>query len=138
MLSYQLLLFLSVLGWGVGSLFYKMANNTMHPLMVTSVVTMLYVMVTPLAFLFLKFDHTITPSGAFYAVLGGAGACIGSLCYFYAFRAGGGAGEVTALTATYPAVTLALSCLFLGEPFTFKKGLGITLALLSCVILGWK
>lgn len=115
-----------------------MANNTMHPLMVTSMVTLLYVMVTPLAFILLKFDHTITLSGTAFAILGGAGACVGSLCYFYALGAGGGAGEVTALTATYPAVTLALSCIFLGEPFTFKKGLGVAFALLSCVILGWK
>lgn len=137
-MSYQLLLLLSILGWGISSFFYKAANNTMHPLMVTSIVTLLYALITPFAFIFLKFDHTITLSGTTFTILGGIGACIGSLCYFYAFKAGGGAGEVTALTATYPAVTLALSCLFLGEAFTFKKGLGVALALLSCIILGWK
>lgn len=137
-MSYQLLLILSILGWGVSSFFYKIANNTMHPLMVTTIVTAFYVTVTPFAFIFLKFDHTITGSGAFYAMLGAIGACIGSLCYFFAYRAGGGAGEVTALTAVYPALTLALSCMFLGEPFTFKKGLGVALALLGCIILGWK
>ena len=105
--------------------------------MMTTVVTTLYVIVTPLAFIFLKFDRTITVPGVAFAMLGGIGACIGSLCYLYAFKAGGGAGVTTALTATYPAVTLALSCMLLGEPFTVKKGMGIALALLSCVILGW-
>jgi bacterial/archaeal transporter family protein len=138
MSSYQLLLVLSILGWGLSSLFYKISNNTMHPLMVTTVVTSFYVLVMPLAFVFLKFEHTITFSGTFFAILGAIGACVGSLCYFFAYRAGGGAGEVTALTAVYPAVTLALSCLFLGEPFTFKKGLGISIALLGSIILGWK
>lgn len=137
-MSSQWLLFLSIFGWGIGSFFYKKANDTMHPLMVTTMVTILYMLVTPLAFSFLKFDKTITTPGVIWSVIGGACACVGSLCYFFMMRGGAGAGEATALTSVYPALTLALSCLFLGEPLTVKKGAGIALAILSCIVLGLK
>lgn len=137
-MSYQALIIFSIIGWGIGSFFYKRASDTMSPLMVTTAVTCLYILVTPLAFAFLKFDKTVTSWGVIYAIVGGAFTCVGSLGYLYAMKNGGGAGEATALTAVYPALTLVLSCLFLGEPFTVKKGIGIALAILSCIVLGLK
>jgi bacterial/archaeal transporter family protein len=133
----QLLILLTILGWGVGSLFYKIANDNMHPIMVSAAITVLFMVITPLAFIFLKFDHKFNTVGIVAAVLGGACMCAGSMSYFFALR-GGHAGLITALTALYPALTLILSMIFLGEHISFKQGIGILLALASFIILGIK
>lgn len=135
-MSYQLLLFLSVLGWGISPFFYKMANNHIHPLMVTTVAIVFYIVMTPLAFLLVKFDHTINLPGISFAVLGAVGSCVGSLCCLLAFRAGGGAGEVTAITSVHPIITMALAFCLLHEPLNLRKIVGILLAVAGCVVLG--
>lgn len=116
---------------------YKIASNHVNPFIITTVVACFYMLITPLAFIFLNFDRTINLPGVSYALLGGAFACIGSLGLFFALQKGP-AGEVAVLTALYPAITMALSCLFLGETFTVKKGIGIILAVISFVILASK
>lgn len=135
--SVYLILF-SILGWGIGSLFYKLANNNMHPMMVTTIVTMVYVILTPLAFIFVKFDQSVNLSGIIYSVGGALCMCVGSLAYFFALKAGGAAGETTTLTALYPALTLLLSYFFLGEQLSIKKGVGIILAFVSIYFLSQK
>lgn len=134
----QYLILFSIFGWGVGSLFYKIANDQMHPLMVTTIVTLAYLAVTPLPFMFLSFDKTITTTGVIFSVLGALAMCVGSLGYFFALKSGEGVGQVTAVTSIYPALTLVLSMIFLGEGLTIKKGIGIGLALASMLVFSWK
>jgi drug/metabolite transporter (DMT)-like permease len=62
---------------------------------------------------------------------------IGSMGYFFALKKGG-AGEITTVTALYPAITLGLSMFFLGEELTWRKGIGIALALVSVFVLSFK
>lgn len=133
----QYFILFSILGWGIGSLFFKVANDQMHPIMVSTCVTITYIIATPLAFMFLNFDRSTTPTGIVFAVLGGAFMCVGSMGYFFALRSGG-AGEITTVCALYPALTLMLSCLFMGETMTLKKGIGIALALASVLVLSRK
>lgn len=137
MMNPQYLILLSIIGYGVGSLFFKVANDQMHPLMVSTCVTISCVILTPLAFLFLDFSKAATPTGVVFAVLGGVTTCIGTMAYFFALRSGG-AGEVTTMVALYPALTLVLSCFFMGETMTVKKGIGVALALASVFILSRK
>lgn len=132
-----MLIALAILGWGIGSLFYKVANDNMHPVMVSTVVTMVYVILTPLTFLVVKFDKAINNTGVLFSILGGTCMAIGSMGYFFALKKGG-AGEITAVTSLYPGLTLLLSILFLHEEMTWRKGIGIMLALISFVVLGWK
>lgn len=133
----QYLVILSVIGWGVGSLFYKQANDNIHPLMVSTIVTLTYAVLTPFAFLFVKFPHTVNATGVGFAVGGGLCMCLGSLGYFYALRSGS-AGNITILTSLYPALTLLLSCIFLKEAIGLKQGIGMGLALVSFVLLSMK
>jgi bacterial/archaeal transporter family protein len=135
-MSLPYLIILTILGWGVGSLFYKTANDNMHPIMVSAVVTIVYVILTPFSFL-IKFDKTINTIGIVYSILGGLIMGLGSLAYFFALKKGE-AGEITTVTALYPALTLGLSMLFLGEDLTWRKGVGILLALVSVLVLSWK
>lgn len=131
------LIAITVLGWGVGSLFYKVANDNIHPIMVSAVVTCVYILVTPITFLVVKFPRDLNQNGALFSVMAGICMAVGSLAYFFALRRGG-AGEITAVTALYPALTLGLSMLFLGEQMSLRKGIGILLALASFFILGFK
>lgn len=136
MSSLYLILF-SIFGWGIGSLFYKVANDNMHPLMVSTIVTLVYIVMAPLPYFFVKFDHTINSTGIIFSVLGSICMAIGSIGYFYALKAGS-AGSVTTLTALYPALTLLLSFLFMKEVIGLKQIIGIGFALISFTLLSQK
>lgn len=128
----------SILGWGVGSFLYKFSNNAMHPIMVSSIALCLYIVLMPLLWVFVKFDHTITLGGVLYTLAGSLAMCIGTLGFSYALKSGGAVGQTTILTSLYPALTLILSMIFLGESLTIKKVIGIGLALTSFILLGFK
>lgn len=126
---------LSIIGSGVGSLFMKLANVAMHPIIVLSISLLLYVILLPLCFIFLKFDYTVSINGIIYSLLGALFMCSGSLAFYYALHNGGEVGTSAALTALSPALTLVLSYWFLGEPLSIKKLIGIFFAIIGCVIL---
>lgn len=131
------LICLSIFGWGVGSLFYKVANTNLHPVMVSTLVTALFLVLIPLTFMFTKVDTTLNTKGVAFALMGGLCMCVGSLAYFFALRRGGG-GEVTTVTALYPAVTMMLSILFLREDITIQKGFGLALSIAGIYVLSKK
>lgn len=126
-----------ILGWGIGPLFYKIANDNLHPLVVSALVTTMFVLLIPPAMYVAKVDIAFNTVGVITALIGGFLMCIGSLAYFYALK-GGDTGEVAAATSVSPAITLALAVIFLNEPLTFRKILGTTLALLGVLILSRK
>src|SRR5271170_7492171 len=107
-MSTSYLIIITILGWGIGSLFYKVANDNIHPIMVSTVVTAVYLIITPLTYIFFKFPKDLNVPGISASVLAGLCMAGGSLAYFFALKRGG-AGEVTAVTALYPALTLVLS-----------------------------
>lgn len=131
------LIILTIVGWGLGSFFYKPANDQMHPFMVTTIATCMYVILTPITFFFVKFDKTVTFNGAACALMGAILMGIGSLAYYFAIKKGG-VGEIAAVTSLYPALTLALSMIFFHEELTWRKGIGIGLAICAAVVLSWK
>jgi len=133
-MSYQLYILMSIIGWGVGSFLYKGANTAMAPIMVSSVALVTYVIIMPILWLTVKFDHAVTIGGVLYTVVGSLFMSVGTLGFSYALRSGS-AGSVTTLCALYPALTLGLSMLFLGETLTLRKGIGMVLALISFVVL---
>lgn len=138
-MSLTYLIILCILGWGFGSFFYKPANDVMHPIMVTTTVTLVYIIMTPLAFAFVKFDKTITWPGVIFSILGGTCMAIGSISYFFALKkAGSAVGEITAITSLSIAVTMILSMLFLHEEMTLRKGVGMVLAIITFIVLSWK
>jgi len=136
-MSLPYLIALAIFGWGVGSLFYKVANDAIHPLMVSTIVTVVYVIMTPVAFVTTKFDKTLNWTGVAFSILGGVAMGVGSIGYSFALKKGG-AGEITAVAALYPALTLILSMLFLHEEMSVRKGIGILLALSSVAVLSVK
>jgi bacterial/archaeal transporter family protein len=133
----QYFIVLAILGWGLGSFLQKFATDHMHPLMISATITVFCMVIMPLAFIFLKFDKSINAVGALTGLLAGACMCLGTLGYLYALR-GNHAGITTVLTALYPAITLILSMIFLGEQLNIKQVVGLCLALASFVLLSLK
>lgn len=131
------LILITILGWGIGSFFYKTANNNIHPMMVSIIVTSFYVVWDICAFTFIPFNKAVNSTGIIYTLLGAFFMGIGSLTYFFALR-DGQAGSTTVLTALYPAVTLILASIFLKETITIKSGIGIALAITSFLLLSSK
>lgn len=131
------LILIAILGWGIGSIFYKVANDNMHPIMVSGCATFVFLVLLPLAFLFLKFDTKVTSTGVIAAMIGGLCMCIGSMGYFFALR-NGHAGLTTILTSLYPALTLLISMFLFKETLTFRQGIGIVFAIISFILLALK
>lgn len=136
-MSNQYLILVSIVGWGVGSLFYKISNNSIHPIMVSAIVTATFLTLTPIIFLTIPFDKTVTTTGALATIAGGILMGAGSIAYYYALRHGD-AGQTTTVTALYPVLTLILSCIFMGEDISIRKAIGIVLACASFYFLSWK
>lgn len=130
-MPYQLLILISIFGWGVGSFVSKLATNIMHPIMIAVIVMATDMLLLPLAFIFLKFDKTAPPIGIFYSVLVAILMTAGTMGFSFALKSGGEVGISTALTALYPALTYLLSVMFLEEQFTLAKSIGMILALVS-------
>ena len=106
--------------------------------MISTVVLLTDVPLLILGFVFLKFDKTVTPMGAFYSALVGILMTVGTLGFSYALKAGGDVGKTSVVTALYPAVTLLMSMAFLKETLSIKQGVGIILALISVALLAIK
>lgn len=110
----------------------------MHPVMVSIMVTIFYLILAPVEYVVFKPSTNVTASGVAFALTGALLMGVGSLTYFFALQKGGEVGGTTAMTAVYPALTLFLSWIFLKEELSFKKIIGVTLALLGVYILGKK
>jgi drug/metabolite transporter (DMT)-like permease len=137
-MPYQFFIIMSIIGWGIGSFLYKLASATTHPVLLATLALSLYLLLLPLMWVFIKFDHVITVSGVVFSLVGSAFMCLGTLGFTFALRSGGAAGSTTFLVALYPTLTLALSMIFLGEQLTVKKVIGIALALVSFIFLSMR
>lgn len=126
----------SMLGWGVGAFFSKLATNHIGEKSV------FWDMVGYVPFVILYCFFTFRSKAIFssdkmgiiYALIAGAVGSVGIIA-FYLLIAKKDAGIATAVTALYPAVTAILSFVFLGEKLTLLKGIGITLASVALFLL---
>jgi bacterial/archaeal transporter family protein len=128
----------SIFGWGIGSFLYKNASASVHPIITSTIAMGLYIILLPLVWFIIKFDHTITANGIIYSLLGALCMCIATLSFSYALYSGGAAGKMTILCSLYPALTLLLSMFFLKETINIKQGIGIVLALISFALMSLK
>jgi drug/metabolite transporter (DMT)-like permease len=126
---------LAVLGWGIGSLLYKPATNTLHPIVIFAFTMLAYMIVNVILWLTVKFDHTVTLAGSIYAFIGSIFMCLGTLGFALLLRSGDDVGHAIILTSLYPALTLVLSAIFFGETLTLIRGIGIVFALISFALL---
>lgn len=127
---------LSLVGWGVGAFFSKLATNRIGESSVFWDITG-YVPIVIVYTLFAFKAKDIfggDKMGVIYGLLAGAIGAVG-LIAFYLLVAKKDAGVATSVTAMYPALTAILSFIFLGEKITVVKAVAIVLASASLFLL---
>jgi drug/metabolite transporter (DMT)-like permease len=137
MSSQQYLVIIAILGWGLGSFLNKIANDNMHPIMVSATATVVFIILLSITFSFYNFNRSINIPGVLAGIGGGLCMCAASLAYFYSLKHGK-AGVTTALTSMYPIITLILSMVFLKEQLTIRQWFGMGFAILSFILLSIK
>ena len=125
---------ISIIAWGIGGIFTKLASNELTPVMMSIITTGIYMVALPIIVSVYKLKLAVSVAGFGYAIASSIGLGVGSLSYMFALQKGE-AGSTTAATAVYPVITMMLSFLFLSEEMTFKKAIGCMLAVTSVYLL---
>jgi transporter family protein len=82
----------------------------------------------------MQFRVQTHPAGVALALATGTLGLLGAWCFLVAVSRGP-VGLVTTVSALYPALTVALAVVFLGETITLKQACGMALALVSMVLI---
>jgi transporter family protein len=122
--------------WGSWGFCGKLASRSLAPQNLLMLACLGSLTVFPLyaALFFKHLEFSWQRADCYYALIGGAAGALGGL-FFYLAIAKGEASLVVPVTAIYPVVTLALACIFLKEPLSVQKGIGIALAVLGVCLL---
>ena len=102
----------------------------------TAVVFVL-VWINALAFGTLKSLPSLTGRAATWLALSGVTTALSWICYYRAMKTGP-VSYIATIDKGSILLTLLLSCLWLGEPFTWKLGLGAALVGSGLLVLAWK
>ncbi len=102
----------------------------------TAVVFVL-VWINVLAFGTLKSLPSLTGRAATWLALSGVTTALSWICYYRAMKTGP-VSYIATIDKGSILLTLLLSCLWLGEPFSWKLGLGAALVVSGLLVLAWK
>ncbi len=122
--------------WGLWGFLGKIASKTIESqnlLIISSLGSAIALPITLLLF-HKYFNFPINSSPHYVALVSGFLGGIGALFFFLAISKGD-ASKVVVITAMYPVVTILLSFIFLKEPMSLEKVLGIGLAIAAVIIL---
>ncbi len=127
---------ISLIGWGVGSFIAKLATNRIGEkamfwdMLGYAPVVIIYCLITFRAKDIINIDRTGQLLGFLAGFIGSFG-----VIFFYLLLTRKDASSVVPLTALYPALTAILAIIFLKEPLTWIKGIGIVLSAIALVLL---
>ncbi len=131
---------LTIVFWGLWGIQSKVILETISPLSNQVLFTPGLLLMVGLLWLRLRKNRSnVTGSlklGVFFAFLTGVCGGVGNIAFFQAFANGQKASIVVPLTALYPAVTVLLAMIFLGEKMNRYQWLGLGLAIGAIIILG--
>lgn len=122
--------------WGLWGVFTKLAvasSKPRHMLVFQAAGVLAFVLAVQAAN---RFTLDWSARGFVFSFLGGLFAFVGFYTFFLALEpADAKASTVVTLSALYPAVTILVSLVFLGERLNLRQSLGIALALIASVLL---
>lgn len=132
-----LLVTICVICWGTWAVFEKMGTKHVTPLMMQVIGAYVYSAIAPLVFLYLKATGQQS-NWNLPGMLWTTGACllatIASLCFTTAIQRSH-VHLVVGFSSVYPILTFLLCAIFLGEPVTGVKLLGIAAIVLGTILL---
>jgi len=126
---------IAILGWGLWGIMSKLALKELDwrvMLLFSSLASLPLVLVLGLGAFNWRFDKYV------YLILAGVaglGASAATLAFNRALQKGGAANVVVPLTSQYVLVIVLFSTIFLGEPLTWKRIVGIAAAVAAIVFL---
>ena len=134
-----LLIVICILCWGAWAVFEKQGTRHVSPLMMQIIGAYVYSAIAPIAFLYMKAtgqQSTWNIPGVAWT----AGACglaaIASLAFTTAIQRAQ-VHLVVGFSSVYPILTFILCAIFLGEPVTWLKLVGIATICFGVTLLTW-
>jgi len=126
----------TIVAWGTWGVFSKLAVERIDQQVL---VWGSLIVIPPIYLVYLAASGQLVPlkmnaSGITFAMLGGVGAALGTVC-FYLLLARERASLTVPMTSLYPALTVLLSVLFLKESLNGLHLLGIVFALAAVALL---
>lgn len=134
-----LLVTICVVCWGTWAVFEKQGTRYVSPLMMQVIGAYVYSAVAPIVFLYMKATGQQSSWNA-PGIAWTAGACALATCASLAFTTAIQKSHVhlvVGFSSTYPVLTFLLCAIFLGEPVTTLKLLGIAAIVLGTALLSW-
>jgi len=119
--------------WGLYGFFPKITIRYISPLSTIVYEALIGIPVAIVVLAVLKFRPEVHPTGILLASLTGLLGMLGALSFLFAVRRGQ-VGLVSAFTALYPALTILLAMLFLGERLELRQWFGVGLAILAMLL----
>lgn len=129
---------LACLCWGVAPLFEKVGLRQAHPLwaiIIRSSVTCLFLLTFVTvrgASVDLKHWSAFTWVNVF---LGAVVSVVLAQAFYFKALQGGDISQIVPIVGAYPLVSAILASLFLGEPLTLARGIGVGLVVLGIILL---
>lgn len=132
-----ILVTICVICWGTWAVFEKQGTKHVSPLMMQVIGAYVYSAVAPIVFLYMKASGKVADWNV-PGIAWTAGACllatIASLSFTTAIQRSQ-VHLVVGFTSTYPVLTFLLCAIFLGEPVTPVKLLGVVAIVLGTMLL---
>ncbi len=122
--------------WGVWGFVAKLTiTRGVHPLALSAISSVTGAIITWIAVLLVQPSWERASHNIPFVLLTGICGSLGGVAFFFALGHGR-ASIVVPLSSLYPAITILLSLLFLGEHPSLTQTLGIILALVASLLLG--
>jgi transporter family protein len=122
--------------WGVWGFVAKLTTaRGVHPLALSAISSVTGAVLTWLTVYFVQPSLERTTTNLTFVLLTGICGSLGGIAFFLALGHGR-ASIVVPLSSLYPAITILLSVIFLGEHPSISQGIGIVLALVASILLG--
>ena len=127
----------AILGWAFWAFACKIVATKTSPMVMQLSSYIIGFFCLPLFWFLLKQDKPIafTWSTIGLAIVGASSGIIAYIAYTYALRTGNAGITTITVSAIYPALTLILSMLFLGETLTVLKVCGLVSIFLGVLLL---
>jgi transporter family protein len=120
--------------WGLWGFFPKITTRYISPVSAIVFEALIGVPVALVVLASIGFKPDLHPKGVLLASLTGVLGILGALMFLFAVQRGQ-ASLVASFTAVYPALTILLAMLFLGERLVLRQWLGVGLALVAMLLV---